>query len=301
MGNRVILHAGAPKTGTTSLQFFFRDQEQMLAEQNIRYLPRWVRERDIHPIHKAVLQVRRGELRSKAIRQGRDILEEEFEQHPGQTLLISNESIFGEPFYEGETGFFPQADANMAAVAEMLAPFKVQLCLTVRETGSLLASYYGQAVRKGSFSSFDDFCSVHKKSSPSWLDFLTKAEGYFGTINGTTYSDFRANPSKACAALFGGNIVLPWENLGGRYNKNRSAGGNALAAMRWINGRLDASHDSGEVQKRRQAQRKTRDKIFTMLEYIPGGQAVALDHEVVIKFNQQYEHELVKIMGHFSA
>jgi len=133
--------------------------------------------------------------------------------------------------------------------------------------------------------------------SPSWLPLVQRMKAIFPHVSIGDYETVQIEPDAALSALFGGAVDLPWSAMQHSYSKNRSAGGNAVTLMRRANALLDRLYADESQQARRQAQRRLRDRLFTMLEYIPGGEPVRAGHPLLVGLDAQYEAERAAVLA----
>ena len=235
---RIILHCGAPKTGSTSLQHFFADNLPALEKDGVFYPPRFLRKRMVDPLH-LVLRGLRARPRSKdtLLPQARARLDAIFTMRGVHTVLLSNESLLGEPFVAGAQGFFPHHALNVQLLAELFAGFDVQVVYFVRDFESFMPSYYVQYVRMGGFLSFEDFCAHIGDHNLSWQPILDTLGHAFGAANIHCHrsESLRLTPADTVAVAFGQFMPSLPTFVAEKYNQNPSVGPVVLSVYRGIN------------------------------------------------------------------
>lgn len=142
MPQRVILHMGTHKTGTTALQQMFSDQEDRLERSGILY-PRTGRALGHHGIANAVMDRDRRTLRALCN-----------EVSKAETVLLSSE-LFGCLNLEGLTELrrlFPGAD--------------FELIVVLRRLPALLPSHWRELIKHGLATPFSDYVSQYRSLAP---------------------------------------------------------------------------------------------------------------------------------------
>lgn len=234
----IHLHCGAPKTGTTSLSFFFHANESFLNAQNIFFPHRFAMRGDIDPLHEALVACRRPSTESQGIAKARERLSQLRAEKPGCRFLISNESMLGEPFEPGNPEFYPHAEHVAPILREVFDGYRVNISFLIRDFTTFLPSYYVQLVRRGSFQSLTDFVHSIDKETLTWQKPVQALQKTFddNQINIFNYADFGAAPDTFVQSVFSKSIGvnLP-EFASGDFQRNRSFGGLSLQLTRYLN------------------------------------------------------------------
>ncbi|WP_262690818.1 hypothetical protein [Kordiimonas aestuarii] len=235
---RIILHCGAPKTGSTSLQHFFADNATALARDGAVCPPRFFRQGNVDPLHTIFTQLRAGLRRQeKLLAAGRQRLDKLFDEAGVHTVLISNESALGEPFMAVEPGFFPAHARSIELLQKLFAGYEVQVVYFIRDFESFMPSYYVQYVRMGGFLSFDEFCAHIGDHNLSWQPVLGTLGHAFGAANIHCHrsENLRLTPADTVVQAFGQFLPSLPTFVAGKYNQNLSVGPVVLSVYRGFN------------------------------------------------------------------
>lgn len=235
---QIVLHCGAPKTGSTSLQHYFRDQEDLLRASGIGYPHRFFSRRDVDPLHRAFVRSRRPADRAEGVEGARRRLEALFRADGTRTLLVSNESLLGEPFVEGSRAFFPDAAFAAEGLQRIFAGYGVQVRYVIRDFAGYVASYYVQYVRRGGVLGFPEFLRAYDLEALSWHRPVGLLRQAFGSAEVRVYDHARLSgaPAAVVADMLQGLVGAPLPAFDPEaYRFNRSVGGLALEATRLAN------------------------------------------------------------------
>ncbi len=148
MADRVFLHIGAAKTGTSYLQLLLWNNRDALREQGI-YLP--LRKRRHH--FDAVADLRGGEWANKPISRTWDQMAARVSKLQG-TAVISEELLCATP---------PE---GIERIMTTLAPAEVHVVLTARDIGRQVPAEWQQLVRARGVSTYDYFVD-HLREHPT--------------------------------------------------------------------------------------------------------------------------------------
>lgn len=155
----VYLHVGAPKTGTTTLQYFLYENRNVLEEKGICYpdfqfpFPGIAFNRNAHFLIQRVYDHKKKRMRQEEkqiFETGFQKLEEFLENH--DTVVLSEESIWNEK--EMTTKKFEKIRKKLS---DMNATLKVIVYL--RRQDLLMPSYWAQLVKSRLTLSFEEFIS----------------------------------------------------------------------------------------------------------------------------------------------
>ncbi len=249
---KIILHCGAPKTGSTSLQHYFRACEALLNANAIHYPHRFFSRRDVDPLHRAFVRSRRLKGQSEAIDAARERLDHFFVDASTRAVLISNESLLGEPFLYEEASFFPTAAIALPALREIFSGYDVHVRYFIRSHAGYIPSYYVQHVRRGGTRSFEAFVDGLDLAQLSWTRVITQLEEAFGQRNLKVYDHaaLSREPDRVISDMLSNFVDGPLPPLDTRrYRMNRSAGGIALDATRLVNRVLAKAPSLSPYQK----------------------------------------------------
>ena len=133
---KIILHAGTPKTGTTSLQFLLNQKYEELLEQGILYPKYYL---DINPPkHQWLVQLLKANNFDKLFEYLEKILREAKEKQ-AKTIFLSTEGIFNHWW-----DFSPEAKEILRVIAQKI---HFELYVVFREPSSFLESFYKQNLK----------------------------------------------------------------------------------------------------------------------------------------------------------
>ncbi len=176
----VVFHVGAHKTGTSLVQKFLRDNASMLRRHRMRY-------------------VRRGRTDELVgwgvpLRDTPDLLAQELHRRLRgpwtTTLLLSHENTIGRPIARRGRHLYPQAGVRVAALAEVLRPYRAKIVLSVRPQDGFLESYYLQTVHQGGHQPFQQWMRRIQLDRLSWRPLVDDLHARFGAEN-VEIIDFR--------------------------------------------------------------------------------------------------------------
>lgn len=238
---RIILHPGAPKTGSTSLQFYFRENVDVLERAGIVYPVRMIRDGQVDALHTHLVRMRTQAKSEKALRAARGRLDALFNSSGAHSLLLSNESLLGEPFHGNRPGFFPYHEKWVATLKRLFEGYDVEVVYFIRSFESFLPSYYVQYIRRGGTLTLRGFCAhISQETSRggiSWCPLVAALRSAFGTDKVWIYDHavLRAEPADTVRAAFGRYAPGLPDFSTADYNQNPSVGGGVLVTYRLLN------------------------------------------------------------------
>lgn len=180
MLRKIILHCGAPKTGSTSFQHMLYDNRERMLKAGFFYpaVSRKKREEDDIRI---VLGNLKGEANSaRQIKKVRALIKKLFDDSGAHTMLISNESLLGKPAVKGMKSFLPKADEAARLMAEALDGYDVEVRYFIRDFAGFLPSWYVQQVRMGNEMEFDAFTKAFRLENATWAPAVASLREHFG-------------------------------------------------------------------------------------------------------------------------
>ncbi|WP_420429939.1 hypothetical protein [Kordiimonas sp.] len=234
---RIILHLGAPKTGSTSLQYYLAENTGALERAGIVYPERMIQHGKVDMLHTHLVQMRTRSKPEAAFAAARARLNTLFEKSGAHSLLLSNESLLGEPYHADKAGFFPHHAKWVAELKRLFEDYDVDVIYFTRSFESFLPSYYVQYVRKGGALTLKDFCAHVRHGDISWCPLVASLKVAFGDENVRIFDHaaLKDKPADTIRATFGRYApALPDFNAT-EYNQNPSVGGGVLAAYRLLN------------------------------------------------------------------
>jgi hypothetical protein len=180
MSRKIILHCGAPKTGSTSFQHMLYNNRARMLEAGF-YFPAVSRKKREQDDIRIVLSNLKGEgSRRQDVKHARKLIEKLFTETGAHTLLISNESILGKPASKGNKTFMPKADEAARLIAEALEGYDVEVRFFIRDFAGFLPSWYVQQIRMGDDLDFDRFAKVHHFDKATWAPTVESLRRHFG-------------------------------------------------------------------------------------------------------------------------
>lgn len=292
MIRRVILHCGAHKTGTTTVQSHLWENRNILTEKGIFYCPLRIKHGDIDPLNKAILNLCSAS-QVEAVQAGRERLEYLFGERKYHTVIVSNENAFDAPFSDKGEGFYPFLESRLAGLQEMFVGCQVEPLFFVRSYAGLLPSFFIQTVRQGSIDSLQGFVERVGQHDMSWQRLVRKVSDTFGAqhLHLHTFESFSQSPSVYTEDLWKALLDIDCFPVHGFAHKNKSANRHAVYAMRVLNKAILALPFLTDTT-RKKMQFKIRRLFFPKLEKLRTGGRVALPKPVADKLDLQYQSDL---------
>lgn len=184
MKPKIILHCGAPKTGSTSFQHLLYANIDLLAKAGF-YCPSVSRKRrekdDLRILLGAVL---REENDNPAfVERIRTVLSQVASDSGAHTLVISNESLLGKPASRKYPEFYERADGIARRVRHVLEGYDVEVRFVLRDYAGFLPSWYVQQVRMGSKQDFNGFLRAFDFDAVTWKTPVEALRRHFGPEN----------------------------------------------------------------------------------------------------------------------
>ncbi len=177
---QLIIHCGAHKTGSSSIQSLLFEQRRELLKQGVLYITEAELNRN------GILQYLHRPTTSASTRiEIRSLLTEILDQYRSEKVIISHESIFSfASLYRGGGDFYrstPQSLKNLALLE--LGDFfsSIRVVLYVRRQDEFLQSLYMQNLSTGMWTtSFNQTLAEIDCSKISWLSYATNLADFFG-------------------------------------------------------------------------------------------------------------------------
>lgn len=294
-GPDIILHAGAPKTGTTSLAYYLWDNEAALNASGVFFPHRFAMRGDVDPLHQHLVNSRVVSKERDAVKMAKERLAEILDNKDIHLILISNESILGEPFEPGNATFYPHALRVAPILAEIFDGHKIDVSFTLRDFSGFLPSYYVQLVRRGYTGSLHQFVETLDLNDISWQRPVSALQQAFGadSVSVFNYADLGSNPAQFAHALFGKRVkadLPPFSNTGNE--RNQSFGGLALRTNLIIN-RLAEQFPA----LKQHANRRRIRRLMRLLSKISSGGKPTLDPTTHATLAAQHKADLKALLG----
>ncbi len=176
----LIIHCGAHKTGSTSIQSLLFEQRHELLKRSILYITEAELNRSgvLQYLHRPATPVgARNEIRSQLIQM--------LDKHQPEKVIVSHESIFSfVSLYHGGGDFYrstPQSLKNLALLELGELFGSIRVVLYVRRQDEFLQSLYMQNLSTGMWTtSFDRTLAEIDCAKISWLSYATNLADFFG-------------------------------------------------------------------------------------------------------------------------
>ena len=159
---KIVLHFGAHKTGTSLLQKFMRDR------------PDQVQKSSVYAISRSETNILLGwgnkftKDPSKLIDRIDSLSVQDFKY-----IVVSHENALGRPFVKNGTSLYPDAGELISMYRTYLSAYDVHFVFYVRDVADFVESYYIQTVQEGSTMSFAKwFNSFGGTECLSWIPLL---------------------------------------------------------------------------------------------------------------------------------
>ena len=159
---KIVLHFGAHKTGTSLLQKFMRDRPNEVTKSGIYAISRsetntligWGNKFSKDP---SKLTNRIDSLKKQGFKY----------------IVVSHENALGRPFVKGGKSLYPDAGDLISMYRDHLSEYDVHFVFYVRDVADFVESYYIQTVQEGSTLSFSKwFNSFGGSEFLSWIPLL---------------------------------------------------------------------------------------------------------------------------------
>lgn len=153
---RTALHIGAHKTATTFMQKTFAQNQALLAQRGVHYLP-------LDLVRKNFTAMLNNN------NEANDITRALIEAGRKQDLLISDENISGSPADLIKSGaYYPNIGQRVASAISILGNPRPEIFLACREYASFTISMYCEYLRHRDFMLFDNYFQIFRKSGFNW-------------------------------------------------------------------------------------------------------------------------------------
>lgn len=214
MKRKLVVHAGAHKTGSTFIQNTMKNNIKLLGRSGVGYFggedARLNFTRDI--VYPAAGIRETSESRGELIRKAKDLIEKK--AGSSSSLFLSNENIPGYCDLTLNEGFiYPKADKAFEFINELNGNWDVKFIFFVRDYSDFIESTYVQKVKEGFCYTFEEY---KKKCHPerfSWLDSAKAARSVFGKDNVllVKYENFRDGQNKVLSDILSLLLDTPIE------------------------------------------------------------------------------------------
>ena len=190
MAKKLIVHCGAHKTATSSLQYFFSKNSTWLLERGIKYLePKLLNE-------KGIPQFLRGETPGSALEidSQKRLFSSLMTDKQTDTFLISHESFFSYAGNPLRGRIYPTLETGLEKFKQLPSFFdEVTFLFCIRESASFLESIFLQNFGIVYAGEFEDFFNGIDLIHVSWLPILQTLE------HGVQHVTFKCFPYETLA------------------------------------------------------------------------------------------------------
>lgn len=286
---KVILHCGAPKTATSSLQSILLKMKQDLMDQGVFYMERRPFKGEKYKIHQAFILAKTGR-EDVAPARAADCLENVFEASGAHTLLLSNESVLHDPLLEDHRNFYPRMEEIAERLKDMFKDYDLHIRFMIRNQADHLPSYYTQRVRQGLTCNLNDYAHCFDLENLRWSGFIDRLKNQFGAdkVHYNCFENYRQDTPATIKALFPEITHISLADAD--THKNASPSAFALDYMRHYNNLLDKLFGSNKTL-RHKMQRNLREKQFPILERLFWGKKLKLDPDLYDKLSSLYQKD----------
>ncbi|MBL0373151.1 hypothetical protein JJB09_14035 [Rhizobium sp. KVB221] len=227
MTRKIILHCGAPKTGSTSFQHLLYGNHDALIAAGF-YCPAVSRKKrpedDIRLLLGEIL--RSGNSSPAFIDRIRTVIERLYAESGAHTLIISNEGMLGKPFAKKYPKFYQRAEAHAERISHALRGYDVEARFVIRDYSGFLPSWFVQQIRMGAKFTMEEFLEEYDFSSMTWTTAADALRRNFDPEKVGIYdhADLVKDPYGFLCAVFPDVMQALGENGRKLPNKNTSIG-----------------------------------------------------------------------------
>lgn len=294
---RIILHPGAPKTGTTSLQHFFYDHEAALRNAGTVVPKRLFRKGDVDALHTDILAMMGGNDYAQALAAARARLDAVFARPGVHTVLISNEDLLGTPIAPRARGFFPVAAKRVARLGQLFEGMEVEVRYFVRDYAGFLAGCYVQNLRRGRSETLESYLAGLDFSELDWGYPVGLLRDAFGNERVAVFEHaaLESRPAATVHAAFGALTGSLPDFPAQVYHRNRSVSARSAGTMRRMNGLLERlpARMRARVQK---ALRRSAFDLMAIHDWRLDRPKLSLPDDTATALQQKYAQDLARLM-----
>lgn len=218
--DRIKLHIGAHRTGTTSLQAALHAHRQSLSARGVGYwgpsamrakrfpgVFRWFKGPTLTPAEQGACEIIATEnipLLSQRLRNQRHLGHEK--------IIISDENILGDMKINLQTkALYPDAAHRLALFSRIFGPYISRISLTIRSYDSYWRSLLAHQIAKGGAAPTAQMLDALATQPKRWLDVVADVQTAFpeAEIRVMRFEDWIAAPNAQIEAVFGAPLGLP--------------------------------------------------------------------------------------------
>ena len=197
---RALVHLGAHRTGTSSLQKILRERQGELEARNVFYQ----RGHEHQNLRKLVIESRKiiqGGQSNEPLRPILTHIHQEFEalkkDASDKDLLYSYEGFLGDVFLDMREGIYPNAGVMLKMLGEVFGEYDTTYLVTLRSYGEFIDSCYRYSVRWGFHKSFDVYMKGWRTGleKNNWITLVQSIKEHCGgNFKIFFYEDFKLRP-----------------------------------------------------------------------------------------------------------
>jgi hypothetical protein len=295
MKPKIILHCGAPKTGSTTFQHLLYANSDTLLKAGF-YCPVVSRKRRVKDDIRLLLgeMLRSGNGGQAYLDHIHAVIAQIVRDTGAHTLIVSHEGLLGKPFAPKTKGFYPRAEESAAAIADALKGYDIEARMVVRDYCGFLPSWYVQYVRMGGMLSFEAFQSYYDFDSVTWKTPVTALRAHFGDRAGIyEFSDMVRDPYGFLCALYPDIMAALGENGRRMPSKNIAIGRGMVEVYRRWN--AIAEKVAGGGSRRKTLQHIGRRYVLLPFERFSNSEKLRLPAETAARMSARYQADLAAI------
>ena len=289
MKPKIILHCGAPKTGSTSFQHLLYANHDLLAKAGF-YCPAVSRKKRMKDDIRLLLgEILRPDNDNQAfLYRIREVLEQIQSETGAHTLIISNEGMLGKPFSRKSRKFYETADGHAERIRLALEGYDVEARFVIRDYAGFLPSWYVQSVRMGSRLTLEKFLEVYDFRTVTWKTPVNALREHFGAAKVGIYdhADMVKDPYAFLCAMFPDIMAALGEKGRELPAKNRSIGQGMVDIYRRWNDISDRLSTLGA--SRRTIQHLGRRYVLLPFERFSKSEKVRLPMEMAAAMSERF-------------
>jgi hypothetical protein len=184
LNQKIILHCGAHKTGSTSFQHLLYTNRAKLLKAGI-FCPAVSRQkREQDDVRNLLAKLARPDRHESADREHLcRVIDRIFSENGASTLVISNEDLLGAPLDRKRPDLYPRTELIAPLIANVLQGREVEVRFFIRDFSKFIPSWYVQQVRMGRTLDFAEFVGKFDFPSATWRPAVDALRRSFGMKN----------------------------------------------------------------------------------------------------------------------
>ncbi|MBL4838027.1 MAG: hypothetical protein JKY34_10660 [Kordiimonadaceae bacterium] len=231
-----------------------------------------------------------------AVAEGKKRLQDIFHSGEIHTVILSNESAFGDPFSDDKAGFFPFLPTALEGIRQIFEGHEVETHFIARNLMHLLPSFYIQRVRQGATYSASHFYARSCRENLSWQPIISALRTQLPSASLELHF-FEDLVQKADNAL--AHTLVPAAMPQGHsmstslVQRNRAVGARAISSMLFLN-KTAARYAQLRHQPVEPIIEKLRKSLHPVAELF-GGTKLRLPETLASALNTQYAADKIAL------